>query len=79
MTEKERLIALFDDFGLECVDGDVYSQPETSGRACEHSYRIERRDDGDHVILHEGLGFRGFECAFWFNANGRFVHHEVYE
>lgn len=72
MTHKERLIQLFEDMGIVRDNTKI-----------DKFYNIvgdkQYKEDGDAILLGEGDGYSGFYVKFFFDENGNFVRHGVWE
>ena len=75
MTDKEKLINLFNEFGIKydekIIDGQEAHDYETYKNATEKAKT--------QIEIENGIGYYDFNCDFYFDENGKFLGHGVWE
>jgi len=77
MTDKEKLIALFDSFEL-CVEIAPVS-PSTPAMESLGGFRTFPKEIVSRVGIENGHGYAGFYVDFYFDGDGKFVAHGCWE
>ena len=67
-------------FNLMGIKYEFEEQPGTVNPHAGSILAVERCFDYGKIIrLKEGNGCSGFYCEFYFDANGKFLHHGIWE
>lgn len=77
MSDLEKLRQTLVEIGITVVDAAPGSRPRHDEASVSRARNEE--DYNTYLTLGSGIGYSGFECAFKFNQDGKFVDWGVWE